>query len=71
MSYSIKFFLLVFLTLLEFLELVGSREGLLTLWLGVADAWWIQSTGSSAIALLLVTALPTLAYCWWSDQQYS
>lgn len=71
MSHSIKLFLLGLITLLEFLELAGSREGLLALWVGFADTWWIQSTGASAMVILLATAVPTLAYCWWSEQQYS
>jgi hypothetical protein len=68
---SVKVVLLGLIALLEFLELVGSREGLITLWVGFADTWWIQSTGASTLAVLLLTALPTLAYCWWSEQQFS
>lgn len=71
MSYRVKLLLLAFVSLLELLEIAGSREGLSVLFVGITDAFWIQSTSASAIAILLFTAIPTLTLCWWSDQQYS
>ncbi len=71
MSYRVKLLLLAFVSLLELLEIAGSREGLSVLFVGITDALWIQSTSASALAILLLTAIPTLTLCWWSDQQYS
>ena len=71
MNSRTRFLLVLIVALIEMLELAGSREGLSVLFVGVTDAFWIQSTSASAIAILLFTAIPTLTLCWWSDQQCS
>lgn len=44
MNDTSKVFFLGLIGLCEFLEVLGSDEGLLLLWLGLADIWWLQQT---------------------------